>query len=340
MNNYILRGYKRFIGVVWVLIVLILWYQVSSQAPLIEAVLITLCMFTAIFTINTISTNYLLPRAIRRKRMNLFWCEFIALALIQAIIMSIILYIFRQLEHLDIFLPSRLFSVEDSFLLDLKNQIPSCLIINLAFVGLRFYHEHIKLEKAHLESQLYALQAQINPHFMFNVLNQIHYFVKRKEDIASTLLLDYSEVLRYQLYSGRKDYVSLDEEVQFLKKFIAIEKMRWQDKLEVKCSWQIENPQIHIPPLLFITLIENAFKHVSRLPNEKGYINIDFKQDKNIISLEIENSKSTLPVVNKVNTGLGLENLKNRLEILFSDKHSLFMEETDTTYKSKLIIQI
>ncbi|MBK5720611.1 histidine kinase, partial [Dysgonomonas sp. Marseille-P4677] len=337
---YILKGYKRFIGVVWVLIVLILWYQVSSQAPLIEAILITLCMFSAIFTVNSISTNYLLPKAIRRKRMNLFWCEFIILAFVQAIMMSLILYAFRQLEQLGIFLPSKLFSIDDSFLSDLKNQIPACIIINLAFVGLRFYHEHIKLEKAHLESQLYALQAQINPHFMFNVLNHIHYFVKKKDDIASPLLLDYSDILRYQLYSGKKDFVSLEEDIQFLKKFIAIEKMRWEDKIEIKCFWKIENTQMRIPPLLLITLIENAFKHVSRLPNERGYINLYFEQDKNIISLEIENSKSTLPVVTKANTGLGLGNLKNRLDILFPNKYSLLIEDTDTIYKTKLVIQM
>ena len=164
------------------------------------------------------------------------------------------------------------------------------------------------MEKAHLEFQLHSLQTQINPHFMFNVLNHIHYFVKQKDDMASVLLLNYSDILRYQLYSSKKETVSMKEEVLFLKKFVDIEKIRWEDKIEINCIWEIENPEKEISPLSLIPLIENAFKHVSRCSNRKGYINIVLRQKADMINLEVENSKSVNQMQKKTDSGLGLVN--------------------------------
>jgi LytS/YehU family sensor histidine kinase len=161
----------------------------------------------------------------------------------------------------------------------------------MAFCGMRFYYEHNKLEKTLLESQLHTLQSQINPHFMFNVLNHIHYYVAKKDDLATTLLLKYSEILRYQLYSGKKETVSLEEEVQFLKNFIDIERIRWEDKINISCSWCIEDSTKRLPSLILIPLIENAFKHVSKGLKEKGYINILLEQKEDRVYLEVENSK-------------------------------------------------
>lgn len=203
---------------------------------------------------------------------------------------------------------------------------------------MRFYYEHNKLEKIHLESQLHTLQAQINPHFMFNVFNYIYYLVEKKDDLATTLLLKYTDVLRYQLYSGKKEYVCIEEEVEFLKNFVDIEKIRWEDKLDVNSSWTIQNLQTKFPPLLFITLIENAFKHVSRSSNAKGYINIIFEESTEMISLEVDNSKSALPIEKKKNSGLGLENLRNRLDILYGEKYRLSIQNSDNVYNSKLVI--
>ncbi|WP_165045274.1 sensor histidine kinase [Dysgonomonas sp. ZJ709] len=305
-----------------------------------EAILLTLCIFSSIFLINILLSNYLLPKAIREKKLGVFWGQFIGLTLLMGLIMVLILAAFRQLELSGFFSPSNLFSDSDSFWVDFKNQMPASIVINLAIVGLRFYYEHMRLEKIHLESELQALKAQINPHFMFNVLNHIYYYVKNKDDIAPTLLLNYSDILRYQLYCGQQKDVNLEEELQFLKNFINIETIRWEDKLDINCLWKIENTSKRIPPLLLIPLIENAFKHVSRSSNDKGYININFEQKESMICLEVENSKLAIPVNRKEQSGLGLENLKNRLEILLHNKYSLSIQETETKYNSKLVIQI
>ena len=94
-----------------------------------------------------------------------------------------------------------------------------------------------------MEYQLRTLQHQVTPHFMFNVLNHIHILMQTDVDLASDLLIKYSEILRYQLYNGDKQKVTLEQDIQFLKDFIAVEEIRWGDKLVVTSSWKIEQPQ-------------------------------------------------------------------------------------------------
>lgn len=303
-----------------------------------EVLSITICYITPILVVNVLLCSYLLPKAIKKKKMNAFVLQFISLSFITALLLTCIFLGFRHLEQVGVLPPSNLISSDDTFLSDLVDQLLTATVVNLAFCGMRFYYEHNKLERVHLESQLHTLQAQINPHFMFNVLNQISYYVEKKDDLATTLLLKYSEILRYQLYSGKKKDVSLEEEIQFLKNFIDIEKIRWEDKLNVNCIWEIEDVKKRLPSLLLIPLIENAFKHVDRSSNTKGYININFQQKEGMIGLAVENSKLTLSPKKDKNSGLGLENLKNRLDILCNDKYTLSIHETDSVYNSKLII--
>lgn len=336
-NNYSKR-YDRFILLLWVVIAVLVWMKLLNKAPFLEVLSITVCYITPMLIINILLSVYLLPRAMKKKKMDSFVLQFILLSFISAILLTSVFGAFRYFEQIGTFPPSNLISTDDTLLSDFIDQLLTVFVVNIAFCGMRFYYEHNKLEKIHLESQLHTLQAQINPHFMFNVFNYIYYLVEKKDDLATTLLLKYTDVLRYQLYSGKKEYVCIEEEVEFLKNFVDIEKIRWEDKLDVNSSWTIQNLQTKFPPLLFITLIENAFKHVSRSSNAKGYINIIFEESTEMISLEVDNSKSALPIEKKKNSGLGLENLRNRLDILYGEKYRLSIQNSDNVYNSKLVI--
>ena len=336
-NNYSKR-YDRFILLLWVVIAVLVWLKLLNKAPFLEVLSITVCYITPMLIINILLSVYLLPRAMKKKKMDSFALQFILLSFISAILLTSVFGAFRYFEQIGTFPPSNLISTDDTLLSDFIDQLLTVFVVNIAFCGMRFYYEHNKLEKIHLESQLHTLQAQINPHFMFNVFNYIYYLVEKKDDLATTLLLKYTDVLRYQLYSGKKEYVCIEEEVEFLKNFVDIEKIRWEDKLDVNSSWTIQNLQTKFPPLLFITLIENAFKHVSRSSNAKGYINIIFEESTEMISLEVDNSKSALPIEKKKNSGLGLENLRNRLDILYGEKYRLSIQNSDNVYNSKLVI--
>lgn len=334
------KRYDCFILLLWVVIAIFVWMKLLNRAPFLEVLSITICYITPLLIINVLLSVYLLPRAIKRKKMDAFALQFIFLSFITASILTSVFWTFRYFEQIGVFLPSNLISTNDTLLSDFIDQLLTVFVVNIAFCGMRFYYEHNKLEKIHLESQLHTLQAQINPHFMFNVLNHIYYYVEKKDDLATSLLLKYTDILRYQLYSGKKEKVCIEEEIGFLKNFIDIEKIRWEDKLDVNCSWMTQNVQTMFPPLLLIPLIENAFKHVSRSSSIKGYINIVFEEKAEMITLEVENTKSALPIEKRKNSGLGLENLRNRLDILYGDKYSLIIQNTENVYNSKLIILI
>ena len=215
------------------------------------------------------------------------------------------------------------------------------IILNFGFYGLNFFQQNLELQRKLADSQLQTLQAQINPHFMFNVLNYINVLINKDTELASDLLVKYADILRYQLYSSKNETNELSQEVLFLKKFIEIERLRWQDKLDVQCHWSIENPQFRIAPLLLIVLVENAFKHVSRSVLQKGYIRLSLKQEGATLQFEIENSVIRTEIsVEKANSGIGLNNLKERLRILYPYKHShIRIDEQANTYKTQLILQ-
>ena len=212
--------------------------------------------------------------------------------------------------------------------------------MNISICGLQFYLENSKLKKTLLESQLQTLRQQITPHFMFNVLNHIHILMQSDVESASSLLIKYSEILRYQLYEGGKDVVSLERDIRFSEDYIAIEEIRWKDKLTVDYRKEIEDEMISIPALLFIPFIENAFKHVSKFGPEKSYVKIHFRQQDGMIRLLVENTRSLQHAQNEQSSGLGLKNIRERLHILYGDKFSLSIDETDMLYRVELEIHV
>lgn len=338
IRNYIKKNYAT--TGLWIMLFFIMWIQTVAQSDsVLETTLFAIFMLVSAFPFSKYLSETLLQRAMKRKNTRIFALQFILFSALIGAIFVFYLYFFSFLEQKGIFPPSSYFdmNVPPSMLLV---PISAGVAINVCICGIRFFEENTILKKILIEHQLQTLQHQVTPHFMFNILNHIHILMQTDVVLASDLLIKYSEILRYQLYSGDRQNVTLERDIQFLKDFIAVEEVRWDGKLTVTCSWKLENPQKGIPSLLFITFIENAFKHVSKSDFEKGYINIDFKQKEDTIFLSVENSKSILPQKKKSTGGLGIKNIKERLEILYFGKYNLSIEETEATYQTKLIINI
>jgi hypothetical protein len=327
------------------IIAAIIWLVDDTQYPWLVQKILSDFGFLFILGVTTFFLcNYALQKSIDKNKMAFFMFQFILTSIFQ----SVILWLFDEgLFHLEakgIFPDSG--AEKESLSSAVLATLPLTILVNLGFCGLKSYCEHVKLheqylelQKAHLETRLQALQSQINPHFMFNVLNHIYMLIRKDTDLASSLLIKYSEILRYQLYSIKREYISLEQEIQFLGNYIDVEKSRWKNMLDVNCRWRVENTKKELPPLLLITFVENAFKHVSRSKAQKGYINIDFEQKDGIICLKIENSRSTANNRKDEDSGLGLENIKKRLDILYGDNYSLSINKTGTAYHTELVIK-
>ena len=189
-----------------------------------------------------------------------------------------------------------------------------------------------------LQTELQHLRYQLQPHFFFNSLNNIYSLVDISPDKAKSTIHSLGKLMRYLLYETNTELVTLSKEVEFMRKYIELMKLRLTDKTEVESSFPVSDSQIKISPLLFISLIENAFKHgVSA--STKSMISIDMAIKGNKVDFTIENHNFPKQDSDKSGSGIGLPNLEKRLQLLYPNKHSFKKELIDGVYKVNLQIE-
>lgn len=336
-----IKNYDRFVKLIWLFIFGVFWLQYIAAMNALEAFFLAACVIVSAYPFTTYLSKRLLKRAMVNQNMFKFIIQFFSISVIYSAFIPLVLTLFSHLENIGIFPPSELMNTRNGLGYDFLNAFLISLVINLSFCGLRFFEQNIRLQKELAESSLQILKAQINPHFMFNVLNHVNILIRKEPDSASSVLVQYTNILRYQLYNGKKDSVSIKQEVEFLKDFIEVEKIRWKNSLDVECSWHIECYEVTIAPLMLITFIENAFKHVSRSKIQKGYVHIDLKQENGKLDLTVENSKFVDGLIQeKEESGIGLENIRKRLDILYHNKYELLINDTATSYSTYLSIKL
>lgn len=343
-----LNKHRLFILSFWLIVGLTVWAQEVHDFPFYSAILQSVAVIICSASIAHTLSDLLLPRALAKGNMKRFVIQFILMTSLLALIFTgLTLAAYWYSVYGTVYDSEKKLLSLGNFWVRLYSSIPSAILINATACGLRFYQEHNQIEKTHallqkehLEAQLRILQDQINPHLMFNVLNHIHILMQKNVDLASALLIKFSDILRYQLYECNQSHVILDREVKYLKDLVAIEQIRWGNELEVNCSWNITEEKCQIAPLLMVPFVENAFKHVSRLPMEKGFVNLTFRQLQNQLEFKIENSNSPRPARKNKSQGIGLENVQKRLSLLYPERHKLFIEKTDKLFSVSLTLEL
>ena len=183
------------------------------------------------------------------------------------------------------------------------------------------------------KAELALLKSQINPHFFFNTLNNIYGLVVEKSEKAPEVVLKLSDVMRYTIYEGKEDLVALKDEISYLENYIELHKIRYQKKVDIQFKYEADEA-VQVAPLLFIILLENAFKHGVEPSTENAYIHLNLKTEGSRILFTIENNyDSNIP---REKGGIGLDNLKKRLAHSYPNRHELKIEKTDTIYKVHL----
>ncbi len=195
----------------------------------------------------------------------------------------------------------------------------------------------LKLKTEKEKTELLHLQNQVNPHFFFNMLNNLYGLVDKDSKKAQELILKLSDMMRYSIYNGQKERVLMSEELSYLQNYIELHKMRYHKAIDIVFSHEIKDEDYKIMPLLFIILLENAFKHGVENLREHAYVHINMKSENNEIFFSIENNFD--PSIEKEHKGIGLDNLKRRLELVYPKNHSLSFTKTDDVYKAKLNIK-
>lgn len=182
-----------------------------------------------------------------------------------------------------------------------------------------------KLEKEKLDAELSALKSQINPHFLFNSLHNLYSLALDKDEKTPDVILKLSEGMRYMLYETNEHFVPLEKEIQYLKNYIDLQKLRIDEKANIDLEISGTSIGLQIAPLLFIPFVENGFKHGIKGDTENAYIQIALDiLDNGIISFKVENNKGEIDETENPNyKGVGLKNVKRRLELLYPEKYEL-----------------
>ena len=194
----------------------------------------------------------------------------------------------------------------------------------------------LRKEQQHME--LLHLQSQVNPHFFFNMLNNLYGLVDNDSEKAQALILKLSDMMRYSIYDGQKSSVPLKEEVAYLKNFIELHKMRYHKEIAIEFHTDIQDETREVMPLLFIILLENAFKHGVENLYKDAFVHVNLIANEKEIHFTVENNFDVELVASE--KGIGLKNLKRRLQLVYPKKHSVSFTSEENVYKSELTIQL
>ena len=200
-----------------------------------------------------------------------------------------------------------------------------------------------ELLNRNLQTELNFLRTQINPHFLFNTLNSLYALTLKKSEQAPEMVLKLSEMMRYMLYECNERMVPLCNELHYIENYLEMEKLRHGSKVQINMITEGDCDDMKIPPLLFIPFIENSFKHGVNPSLGGAIIEIYFKVDNSSVLMEVLNTKaekSNILDAKKKSGGIGLENVKRRLSLLFSENYCLEITNNMDRYKVKLEINL
>jgi len=280
----------------------------------------------------------LIPRFLRKRK-------YLYYALFQ--IVNIFLFIFANISF-SLWLEGKILKINYS------NEILYESLIVLLFLGMttsfkllrdwiNFQDQTLKLneaEKEKLEAELKFLKTQINPHFLFNTLNNIYSLALDNSEKTSIMILKLSDLMRYMLYDCREQVVLLDKEIHNLRNYLELEEIRLGNNIETSIKIKGTSGFRQVVPLLFVTFVENAFKHGSK--SKGSYIRIEFDlQRDDCITFTVENSKDEdLSPMPKRYSGIGIQNTQKRLDLLYPKKYKLKISNTEKTYKISLTLYL
>lgn len=318
-----------------------LWYflryqDYGSEAKAFEVTFIKVADLALMVYI----TNYLLiPKLLYKRKYGWFALAFVLIILISSVVKMYILgHVMNSPQMLSLSgnLKARIYD----------NIIPHFFLVlsgaafKLMMDYTRMQQRMVEMAKEKAEAELNFLKLQINPHFLFNSLNSVYFLIEKNNTDARGALHKFSEMLRYQLYEMNGDTIPVEKEIRYLQDYVDLQKLRKDENYEVtfNCSPAVKG--FSIEPLLLIPFVENAFKHISHYKDQLNFIKLNLNITEGEFHFAIENSKEAIEKYTEERTGIGLNNVKRRLELLYPQKHMLSIKNGNDLYRIDLKIKI
>ena len=293
-------------------------------------------IYTAVFHITIVLAVYvngyvLIPRLLGPKKYVLFVPCVLALLAVTA---QLNILIFSR--AIDLLLPDYLFISNFSFW-----QLVQFGFVYLAITTLlklsRAWFKLLELEKEKASTELLFLKMQLNPHFLFNSLNNIYSLALKKDAMAPDSILKLAQVMRYMIYESNENGVPLQKEIDYINNYIDLQRLRTRDNASIVCTVTGDTESWYIAPLILLVFIENGFKHGIKATIHQSFVNIQIYISDAQLQMTVTNSKGVVDEVEKdIFRGLGLENVKRRLELLYPGKYELTINDSSAKYTAVL----
>lgn len=297
-----------------------------------------------------VTVEVLLPRLIYRKRIALFCVFFLALVLLggTAIILSQLRLSGRSLsgyqrdiehyhEHYFYWFWADLV-FGSYFMVFFISAVGAA--IQLAILRMQAQQQLDQMQREKAVAELELLKQQVNPHFLFNALNTVYYKIDRSDGQARETLQRFSNMLRYQLYECNNTLVEIEKELQFLRSYVDLQKERLNDNYKITCGEMEGIQDFLISPFLLIPLVENCFKHVSGHPDRENTIFIDCRMEEGTFRMDTRNSIGETLEPDSGSGGVGLENVRRRLRLVYPGRHELITGRKGLYFEASLRIKI
>jgi sensor histidine kinase YesM len=292
------------------------------------------------------SLNYwLVPKYLEQKKYCYFWLYLLATLLILTFINRVIGYLYLD-KYCSEALPFLAF--EDFPYHMLSFHFPALMMY--FYMSNQTKHKErqrlSELQKDKVVTELKYLKAQLNPHFLFNTLNNLYSFVITNSPKAGDMILQLSEILDYILYRSQNTLVMLSEEIKTIENYIALQEIRYGNNLTISFSKELNNERVEICPLLFLSLVENAFKHGATSSVSNPKIDINLKQSGATLLLKIWNTNAVKQVGDdiKLNSGksekrIGLSNIQQQLNLIYPQRHEIKIQNNEASFELELTIK-
>ncbi len=290
-----------------------------------RAVLITTLIIFTHIPLFILNTEWLIPKVLYKKGVNIYFWSLIASIFIFSVFHSNIVDWVN--DYLEVESKKGNRSVKSIIVLVLVAALSTGYgLLNDFVVQERIREEK---EKERLQSELSFLRSQISPHFIFNILNSIVYLIRANTQLAESVTLKLSELMRYMLYDSENSQISLDKEISYVENYIELQKIRFEDDVDIQFKVEGEASNQILEPMLLIPFVENAFKHGIGMVTEPCIIT-DVKINKNDLCFTVKNKISPESSSEKDDSsGIGLKNVQRRLELIYPDTHHLDIKNED-----------
>jgi LytS/YehU family sensor histidine kinase len=304
----------------------------------LDVVLNAILQVTYLMSVAYSNYLYYLPRFLKHQQWWRFTLEFLVTVVIATWIFLILKrYLIDGYTHQVDFAYSARFAVTVSM---------SAIFIASFIAMLKFLEDWFQLEASRqeminekLSAELRFLKAQINPHFLFNTLNNLYYLAYTQSPNTTEVIAKLSQMMRYMIYDSNHSKVPMNKELEYMQNYISLENLRLNEQIPIKFEIEGSPEQVFITPLILITFLENAFKHGVGNNNSHAWVNISIKIGKNTCIYTVENSKFISQKEGE-KSGIGLQNVRRRLELSYPEHYTLMEEDRGDSYYVQLKLNL